>query len=505
MPCSARLREQTSNLTSHDRRLSIGLVSPSIHSPKSTGVDAVIQNSNSQSFALHEHAARLGPNHGYSIEGDVALLHAEVAVPRDPQLDTAHWALQLWACDAPHAGGPLSGIKVAEATLPSTSHSTDPQPLHTEAHANVPGGLRDYSMVLVLASGEPGAFNQVHDFANYAERQRFITPHLEGSVGYQIDGEQVVLRAERIPNPRRLGNLSGSLSLELWALPHAYQSGSPEGTRLAALGLASIAGQESLEAIEQRAAFQKPSAGSWQIAMLLREWAGPAGYVTRDYCNFALPYDVEATRPETPQPSVVTAPMLIVEQAKPAVTTAATIAVEQASSAVTAPTLSAAQPNPAAASAAAPQPEPAAAAAPVLKAAPVAASASSVQQTPTVASAATPSAVQPKPAQAASTAAAPAKATSTAPTSSKPTERAPATTTKSLASTVATSAQPDAPKAQVSIMHASLDELAQVKGLNRKLAIEIIKQRPYASLDDLQRVRGIGSKMLTSLRTQLKL
>ena len=391
----------------------------------------MIQNSNSQSFALREHAARLGPNHGYSIEGDIALLHAEVAVPRDPQLDSALWALQLWACDAPHAGGPLSGIKVAEATLPSTPHSAEPQRLDTEALASVPGGLRDYSMVLVLASGEPGSFNQVHDFANYPERQRFITPHLEGSVGFRIDADHVVLRAERIPNPRRLGNLSGSLSLELWALPHAYQSGTPRGTRLAALDLGSIAGQDCLESIEQRSAFQPPAAGSWQAAMLLREWAGPAGYVTRDYCNFALPYEVVAAQPDAA--AKPPAPALAAPEPEKSVTTVREIAVPAVARPVTR--------------------EPA-------------------------------RAVTREPAREAATKAVAAAASS----ASSPKLEASAPT-----------------PALVSIMHASLDELAQVKGLNRKLAVEIIKQRPFASFDDLQRVRGIGAKLIVTLRGQLKL
>lgn len=250
-------------------------------------------HSEERSMSLH---ARLGPNHGYSIEGDVALLHAEVAVPNDPRSARLQWALQLWACEAPHAGGPLSGVKVAEAALPATV-ADDPLRLDTEALARVPGGMRDYSMVLVLAAGEPGSVDQVHDFANYPQRQRFITPHLEGSVGYRIEGDSVVLTAERVRNPRREGNLSGSLELSLWAQAEEYAGGALEGTLVASAELGRIEGQRTLDALEHRLAFNPPQPGSVRMVLALREWAGPAGYVTRDFCNFALPYQARASEP----------------------------------------------------------------------------------------------------------------------------------------------------------------------------------------------------------------
>ena len=79
-------------------------------------------------------------------------------------------------------------------------------------------------MVLVLAAGQPGAFDQVHDFANYPARERFVGPHFEGSVGYRMLPEGgVALRAERVLNPRAVTNLSGSLALQLWALAEPYR------------------------------------------------------------------------------------------------------------------------------------------------------------------------------------------------------------------------------------------------------------------------------------------
>ena len=110
-----------------------------------------------------------------------------------------NWALQLWACDQPHTSGPLVGVKIAEAALNGSLDSSESaRRLAAEAQAHVPGGQRDYAMVLVLASGDAGHYTQVHDFANYPARQQFVTPHLDGRVGYRINGDDVVLEAERI-------------------------------------------------------------------------------------------------------------------------------------------------------------------------------------------------------------------------------------------------------------------------------------------------------------------
>jgi len=243
------------------------------------------------SFTAPRPYARLGANHGYSIDGDIALLHADVEVLDESPV--GRWALQLWACDAPHTGGPLSGVKVAEAELATGVEAIERvMRLAADAQALVPGGLRDYAMVLVLASGERGHFNQVHDFANYPARQRFMTPHLTGSVEYAIDGEQLVLKAEAVVNPREADNLSGSLRIELWALSEPFVGGNVDGVLLGGIDLGRVAGQSLLPVIAASVPFTAPPAGEWHVVMMLREWAGPAGYVTRDYARFAVSYVV---------------------------------------------------------------------------------------------------------------------------------------------------------------------------------------------------------------------
>lgn len=326
-------------------------------------------------FASAHAGARLGSNHGYRIAGDLACLNAELAISADRQL-AEQWALQLWACDAPYGGGALRGTKIAEAPL-AVNAETQPQQLYAEAFARLPAGDREYSMVLVLASGAEGSFDRVHDFANYPAREHFTVPRLCGEVSHVSEPGHVTLSIESVENPRSEENLSGTLALELWALAEPYTGGQFTGVPLAGVELGRLAGREKLAGLERRLALATPPAAYPHSALMLREWTAD-GYVTRDFRAFTL---------QVPESDVVGAPEIASELP----------------------------------------------AQPVVEAQPAAAN----------------------------------------------------------------------DKGLVSISHASLDELVAVPGLNRKLAAEIIKARPYRAFEDLMRVRGIGEKTLRRLRSVL--
>lgn len=248
-----------------------------------------------------EGRASLGHSHGYRFEGDTAFLNAELAIPATLHDDALDWALQLWACDAPYGGGPLHGIKVAEAQLAlPPAHAQERPQLTAEAFAHLPPGQRSYTMVMVLAAGARGVYDQVHDFCNYPARQEFSAPHFEGSVGYRIEEGAIVLSAERVKNPRPIGNVSGTLALELWALSAPYTGGDVAGSLLAHVELDRLFGQSSHEDVARRVTLAEPPAGAWYLTLMLREWTAASTFLTRDYCTFATPY-VGAAQAEVPQ------------------------------------------------------------------------------------------------------------------------------------------------------------------------------------------------------------
>lgn len=423
-----------------------------------------MQASLEQSVNTRASAVSLGKNHGYRFDGDTAILSAELSIDGAASFTKSGWALQLWACDAPYQGGALHGIKVAEAALELAQAEGKAARLEAEASARLPPAQRAYAMVLVLASGKAGTYDQVHDFSNYPLRQNFSGPHLEGLVGYRFQDEAVVLQAERVFNPRSVENLSGTLALELWALRNPYQGGAIEavdGVLLAQASLERLAGQQASEGVERSVPLAQPGAGIWHLSVMLREWTAAFGYVTRDFCNFVEPYQ----RSELPRSeSVAEQPV-----AKATFVSASTAVPESV------------QEQPVAKPSLVGMPvvvesvrEPVVPASPLVNAPP--ARAKSVREGSGV------------------------KRTSesAAPTASaKPPVRA-AAVLESRANEPAAGE-----RTRVSIQHASVDDLASVPGLNKKLAAAIIKARPYASLDELERVRGIGDKMVRKLRDYL--
>jgi DNA uptake protein ComE-like DNA-binding protein len=239
--------------------------------------------------ALPQGAMKIGPVHGYAIVGDRVLLNAELATHGREAFQAGSWTLQLWACDGPHAGGSVSGIKIAEAPIELPASSTDPtHHLHVDAFAHLPPDRREYAMVLVLATDAGSACERIHDYANYPARQPFLVPHMEGATGYEVDGDTVTLRVARVVNPRAAGNLSGSLVLELRALTGAARS-DLDGYVLARAPVGRLEGQASLEGVELRTAMSARLEGARPLALVLVEYTAE-GFVARDafHCSIGV-------------------------------------------------------------------------------------------------------------------------------------------------------------------------------------------------------------------------
>jgi competence protein ComEA len=345
-----------------------------------------------QTSRRHAQPITIGPRHGYQLDGDHVVINAELQIP--PQHAGGEWTLELWATEEPYRSGPLTGIKIAPLALELPTpigpyvHQVD-----ARAAAKFPPQGRAYAMMLALVEQGQDAPAAVHAFANYPERQSFQAPCFSGTVGYHVQGEEVVLQADGIRNPRARDNLSGTLSLELWAFPESGPA--TEAVRLAAAELGCLAGQADLPEIERRVAFTEPPAGRFQLVLLLGEWTFAHGYVTRDRRDFVNRYERELA-PAAPLPPLRPTERLRLVPPRPQ------------------------------------EDEDAKAASPIA---------------------------------------------------------------------AARTGTDDAP---VSLQTGSLEELAGIKGLNLKLAKEIIKERPFSSVAELVRVRGIGPKTVARLEHLVK-
>lgn len=90
-----------------------------------------------------------------------------------------------------------------------------------------------------------------------------------------------------------MDSISGTLSLELWALSQPFRGGLFEGMALAGTEIGQVSGQHMLVNGQYDLPFTAPAPGQWHLTLMLREWEGQ-GFVTRDHIQFAQPYVVPA-------------------------------------------------------------------------------------------------------------------------------------------------------------------------------------------------------------------
>lgn len=239
------------------------------------------------SLSAASSAIRIGFEHGYAFDGDRVRLDAELRVDDPAAALGQEWALQLWACDTPFDGRPVSAAKIAEIPV-ATPGDSGTTWFSASTDAFPPAGRADHNLVLILATGQDGCFAQVQDYVNFPRAESFMQPRLDGTSSFSLSEDGVTLAVERVSNPRTEDNLSGSLALELWALPAPYQAGEPEGQPLVSVALGSLAGQQAWQDLAFTQTLASHPVGTWHIALLLREWSAK-GYVTRDFSNFPLP------------------------------------------------------------------------------------------------------------------------------------------------------------------------------------------------------------------------
>lgn len=224
----------------------------------------------------------IGQNHGYRFEGDFVHLNAEVNFSDADLAACQSWALQLWASDNGFDGLQTAGVKVAELDVQPMAGG-----LATAGWcaAMPPAGAIDQVLGLALVAFNADGQPQIRDLAIYPSRESFFQPSLVGVVGCTLTTGTAELAIDAIANPRAIDNLSGTLALEVWALDAPYAGGSWSGSPVATVILGVLAGGSAWTDCQFSVPAALPAAGS-ALTVMLREWT-PAGYVTRDYRNFA--------------------------------------------------------------------------------------------------------------------------------------------------------------------------------------------------------------------------
>ncbi len=197
--------------------------------------------------------------------------------------DSRTMAVQLWADDA---------LLLAE--WPLGLLRPDPRwlaPVGGRAPLAQPAGQARRQLSLKLISGQLGAWDRLHDCKRLLLPHRFLQPSLTGAPQTRLEAGELKLVIDGISNPRAVGELSGTLALELWALQRPYDGGPFQGQPLGGVMLGSLGGQQQWS--ELRPSWRWPEAAPLaaprgQLTLMLREWT-PAAYVTRDWRRLDWP------------------------------------------------------------------------------------------------------------------------------------------------------------------------------------------------------------------------
>ena len=111
-----------------------------------------------------------------------------------------------------------------------------------------------------------------------------------GTVAYSYSGSTAILTADRVQNSDATGSTSGTLKMELWALPAPYAGAAISGYKMAQYTLGTLGGQfQFLNVNSGTIAFVSPPSGTYYVAMILTEFTDNplnGGYTPRDYVNF---------------------------------------------------------------------------------------------------------------------------------------------------------------------------------------------------------------------------
>ena len=236
-------------------------------------------------------------DHSYSFNGDRVSLSATVAFSEDDLSNSSDWYLQLWSRSNDEADD-AQGIKVAQIQVFPTRTS---EYFRGDSPVMLPAKSGEQFMMLALAEIPSNGIAVIRKTAPFDQLERFYTPKIDGNVHLDWFDDSVNIQIDEISNPRDSHNLSGTLNLELWALPEKYTGGAWSGSQLAIASVGVIAGGEQIRPCPLTVPASKPESGT-HLTLMLREWTSQ-GFVTRDFREVENEFDDVALEVDTDEAS----------------------------------------------------------------------------------------------------------------------------------------------------------------------------------------------------------
>jgi len=126
-----------------------------------------------------------------------------------------------------------------------------------------------------------------------------------GPFSYQISGSNITATVQLIDNATN--GTTGTLRLELWAFPTAYNGSAENGYTLGTYVLGTLPPQtEFTPPVTETMPYTAPPNGTWVVTLFVTEYIGSGGdngYSPDNYVNFSTPLQVGAPPPPPPPPA----------------------------------------------------------------------------------------------------------------------------------------------------------------------------------------------------------
>lgn len=237
----------------------------------------------------------------YRYEGNTLQLNCEKILSRRQGGRSGTLLLGLWATSYPYRGGSLNGFLLGSSNLGYLNGGNVFNRVSRKVALNrPPEGSYYITMTLSEYTGDEYV---IVDYQTYGEKARFTTPkvpvvkpvRLEGSGGYQFDGNRVALKCDKITNKNPDGH-SGTLKLRLIATSTPYCGGSQTGYTLGSLTKEALKGGFAYSDINQFVPLDRPPAGSYYLALVLSEYNNNQ-YSPIDYIRFDKKMDFAPEKP----------------------------------------------------------------------------------------------------------------------------------------------------------------------------------------------------------------
>ena len=185
--------------------------------------------------------------------------------------------VELWALDAPHAGGTISGIILGDYKLDGLNSGAGYTNVSKTLKAVVPKKRKAYYLCLTVLEYKRGAY-VISDYRNFTGSTVLGPPaslfSMAGPWRWQSspEGGTIDIEVGKISHTRT--GVTGSLNLAVWATVRPYNGGNIQGFKLGEVKKEALQPGYTYTNVKNTAKYTRPPAGTYYVSIVLSEYDG---------------------------------------------------------------------------------------------------------------------------------------------------------------------------------------------------------------------------------------